>query len=35
MDLAYAVADIVVSRAGALSIAELAQVQKPVILVKQ
>jgi UDP-N-acetylglucosamine--N-acetylmuramyl-(pentapeptide) pyrophosphoryl-undecaprenol N-acetylglucosamine transferase len=33
MDLAYAVADIVVSRAGALSIAELAQVQKPVILV--
>jgi UDP-N-acetylglucosamine--N-acetylmuramyl-(pentapeptide) pyrophosphoryl-undecaprenol N-acetylglucosamine transferase len=33
MDLAYAAADIVVSRAGALSIAELAQVQKPVILV--
>ncbi len=33
MDMAYAVADIVVSRAGALSIAELAQVQKPVILV--
>ena len=33
MSLAYAVADIVISRAGALSIAELAQVQKPVILV--
>jgi UDP-N-acetylglucosamine--N-acetylmuramyl-(pentapeptide) pyrophosphoryl-undecaprenol N-acetylglucosamine transferase len=33
MDLAYAAADIVVSRAGALSIAELAQVQKPVILI--
>ncbi len=33
MNLAYAVADIVVSRAGALSIAELAQVKKPVILV--
>lgn len=33
MDLAYAAADVVVSRAGALSIAELAQVQKPVILV--
>jgi UDP-N-acetylglucosamine--N-acetylmuramyl-(pentapeptide) pyrophosphoryl-undecaprenol N-acetylglucosamine transferase len=33
MDLAYAVADIVVSRAGALSIAEIAIVQKPVILV--
>jgi UDP-N-acetylglucosamine--N-acetylmuramyl-(pentapeptide) pyrophosphoryl-undecaprenol N-acetylglucosamine transferase len=33
MDLAYAAADIVVSRAGALSIAELAQVRKPVILV--
>jgi UDP-N-acetylglucosamine--N-acetylmuramyl-(pentapeptide) pyrophosphoryl-undecaprenol N-acetylglucosamine transferase len=33
MDMAYAAADIVVSRAGALSIAELAQVQKPVILV--
>lgn len=33
MDLAYAAADIVISRAGALSIAELAQVQKPVILV--
>jgi UDP-N-acetylglucosamine--N-acetylmuramyl-(pentapeptide) pyrophosphoryl-undecaprenol N-acetylglucosamine transferase len=33
MDLAYAAADIVISRAGALSIAELAQVQKPVILI--
>lgn len=33
MDMAYAAADVVVSRAGALSIAELAQVQKPVILV--
>ncbi len=33
MDLAYAAADIVISRAGALSIAELAQVNKPVILV--
>jgi UDP-N-acetylglucosamine--N-acetylmuramyl-(pentapeptide) pyrophosphoryl-undecaprenol N-acetylglucosamine transferase len=33
MNLAYAAADLVVSRAGALSIAELAQVKKPVILV--
>ena len=33
MDLAYAAADAVISRAGALSIAELAQVAKPVILV--
>ena len=33
MNLAYSAADIVVSRAGALSIAELAQVKKPVILV--
>lgn len=33
MHLAYAVADVVISRAGALSIAELAQVKKPVILV--
>ncbi len=33
MDLAYAAADLVISRAGALSIAELAQVKKPVILV--
>jgi UDP-N-acetylglucosamine--N-acetylmuramyl-(pentapeptide) pyrophosphoryl-undecaprenol N-acetylglucosamine transferase len=33
MDLAYAAADVVISRAGALSIAELAQVQKPVMLV--
>lgn len=33
MDLAYAVADIVVSRAGALSVSELCLVQKPAILV--
>jgi UDP-N-acetylglucosamine--N-acetylmuramyl-(pentapeptide) pyrophosphoryl-undecaprenol N-acetylglucosamine transferase len=33
MDMAYAAADVVVSRAGALSIAEMAQVQKPAILV--
>jgi UDP-N-acetylglucosamine--N-acetylmuramyl-(pentapeptide) pyrophosphoryl-undecaprenol N-acetylglucosamine transferase len=33
MDLAYAAADIVVSRAGAISISELAIVKKPVILV--
>lgn len=33
MNLAYAVADVVISRAGALSIAELAHVKKPVILV--
>lgn len=33
MDMAYAAADVVISRAGALSIAELAQVAKPVILV--
>jgi UDP-N-acetylglucosamine--N-acetylmuramyl-(pentapeptide) pyrophosphoryl-undecaprenol N-acetylglucosamine transferase len=33
MDLAYAAADIVISRSGALSIAELAIVGKPVILV--
>ncbi|MFY8021952.1 MAG: undecaprenyldiphospho-muramoylpentapeptide beta-N-acetylglucosaminyltransferase [Bacteroidia bacterium] len=33
MDLAYAAADVVISRAGALSIAELAIVKKPVILV--
>jgi UDP-N-acetylglucosamine--N-acetylmuramyl-(pentapeptide) pyrophosphoryl-undecaprenol N-acetylglucosamine transferase len=33
MHLAYAVADVVISRAGALTIAELAQVKKPVILV--
>lgn len=33
MDLAYAAADVVVSRAGALSISELALVGKPVILV--
>ncbi len=33
MNFAYAAADIVISRAGALSIAELAQVKKPAILV--
>jgi len=33
MDLAYAVADVVISRAGALSISELCLVKKPVILV--
>ena len=33
MDLAYAVADVVVSRAGALAISELALVRKPVIFV--
>jgi UDP-N-acetylglucosamine--N-acetylmuramyl-(pentapeptide) pyrophosphoryl-undecaprenol N-acetylglucosamine transferase len=33
MSLAYAAADVVISRAGALSIAELCLVQKPVILV--
>lgn len=33
MNLAYAMADVVISRAGALSIAELAQVKRPVILV--
>jgi UDP-N-acetylglucosamine--N-acetylmuramyl-(pentapeptide) pyrophosphoryl-undecaprenol N-acetylglucosamine transferase len=33
MDLAYAVADVVISRAGALSISELSIVGKPVILV--
>ena len=33
MDLAYALADVVVSRAGAMSISELALVQKPVIFV--
>jgi UDP-N-acetylglucosamine--N-acetylmuramyl-(pentapeptide) pyrophosphoryl-undecaprenol N-acetylglucosamine transferase len=33
MDLAYAVADVVISRAGALSISELCLVGKPVILV--
>jgi UDP-N-acetylglucosamine--N-acetylmuramyl-(pentapeptide) pyrophosphoryl-undecaprenol N-acetylglucosamine transferase len=33
MDLAYSVADLVISRAGALSISELALVGKPVILV--
>lgn len=33
MDLAYAAADIVVSRAGALTVAELCMVQKPVVFV--
>ena len=33
MDLAYAVADVVISRAGALSVSELCLVKKPVILV--
>jgi UDP-N-acetylmuramate--alanine ligase len=33
MDLAYAMADVVISRAGALSISELCLVQKPAILV--
>lgn len=33
MDLAYAVADVVVSRAGAISVSELCLVAKPVILV--
>jgi len=33
MDLAYAVSDIVISRAGALSISELCIVQKPVIFI--
>ncbi|MCB0770654.1 MAG: undecaprenyldiphospho-muramoylpentapeptide beta-N-acetylglucosaminyltransferase [Flavobacteriales bacterium] len=33
MDLAYAVADLVVSRAGAISVSELGLVQKPAILV--
>jgi UDP-N-acetylglucosamine--N-acetylmuramyl-(pentapeptide) pyrophosphoryl-undecaprenol N-acetylglucosamine transferase len=33
MDLAYAIADVVISRAGAISIAEIAYLQKPVILV--
>jgi UDP-N-acetylglucosamine--N-acetylmuramyl-(pentapeptide) pyrophosphoryl-undecaprenol N-acetylglucosamine transferase len=33
MDLAYALADVVISRAGAIAIAELAAVQKPVIFI--
>jgi len=33
MDLAYALADIVISRAGAIAIAELAAVRKPVIFI--
>ena len=33
MDLAYAIADVVISRAGAISVSELCLVQKPTILV--
>ena len=33
MDLAYAISDIVISRAGAISVSELCLVQKPTILV--
>jgi UDP-N-acetylglucosamine--N-acetylmuramyl-(pentapeptide) pyrophosphoryl-undecaprenol N-acetylglucosamine transferase len=33
MDLAYAVADVVISRAGALSVSEICVAKKPVILV--
>jgi UDP-N-acetylglucosamine--N-acetylmuramyl-(pentapeptide) pyrophosphoryl-undecaprenol N-acetylglucosamine transferase len=33
MDLAYAIADVVISRAGAIAIAELAAVRKPVIFI--
>jgi UDP-N-acetylglucosamine--N-acetylmuramyl-(pentapeptide) pyrophosphoryl-undecaprenol N-acetylglucosamine transferase len=33
MDLAYAVADVVVSRAGAISVSELCLVKKPCILI--
>ena len=33
MDLAYAIADVVISRAGAIAIAELAAVGKPVIFI--
>jgi UDP-N-acetylglucosamine:LPS N-acetylglucosamine transferase len=33
MDYAYAVADLVVARAGAISVSELCLVQKPAILV--
>ncbi len=33
MDLAYAIADVVISRAGAISVSELCLVKKPVILV--
>src|SRR5690606_19755712 len=33
MDLAYAMADIIVSRAGAISVSELCLIQKPIILV--
>ena len=33
MDYAYAVADVIISRAGALSIAELQNIGKPVVLV--
>jgi UDP-N-acetylglucosamine--N-acetylmuramyl-(pentapeptide) pyrophosphoryl-undecaprenol N-acetylglucosamine transferase len=33
MDLAYAAADIIISRAGAISVSELSMVGKPIILV--
>lgn len=33
MDLAYALADVIVSRAGAISVSELCLIQKPIILV--
>ena len=33
MDLAYALADVIISRAGAISVSELCLVKKPVILV--
>lgn len=33
MDLAYALADVIISRAGAISVSELCLIQKPVILV--
>ena len=33
MDLAYAMADVIVSRAGAISVSELCLIQKPIILV--
>ena len=33
MDLAYSVADVIISRAGAISVSELCLVKKPVILV--
>ena len=33
MDLAYAMADVIISRAGAISVSELCLIKKPVILV--